>query len=100
MTSTEKTPTKRILSIDILRGFVMVLMVLDHVRDFLTKMNFRATDLTKTNEFLFLTRWITHLCALTFIFLAGISAYLDKGILIYLTNISPFVSSERKENYG
>jgi uncharacterized membrane protein len=76
ITSTEKTPTKRILSIDILRGFVMVLMVLDHVRDFLTKINFRATDLTKTNEFLFLTRWITHLCAPTFIFLAGLSTYL------------------------
>ncbi|WP_210407151.1 DUF1624 domain-containing protein [Hydrocoleum sp. CS-953] len=67
----------RIISIDILRGLVMVLMALDHVRAFFSNANFNLLDLTQTNIPLFLTRWITHLCAPTFIFLAGIGAYLS-----------------------
>ncbi|NEQ35850.1 MAG: DUF1624 domain-containing protein [Okeania sp. SIO3I5] len=69
--------TPRILSIDILRGLVMVLMTLDHVRTFFSNANFNPLDLTESNIPLFLTRWITHLCAPTFIFLAGIGAYLS-----------------------
>ena len=68
---------RRILSIDILRGIIMVIMALDHVRDFYGNSSFDPLDLTKTSTVLFLTRWITHLCAPGFIFLSGISAYLS-----------------------
>ncbi|MEO7989168.1 MAG: heparan-alpha-glucosaminide N-acetyltransferase domain-containing protein [Chryseolinea sp.] len=69
---------KRLDSIDFTRGFVMIIMALDHTRDFLhiTGLTQDPTDLTTTTPVLFFTRWITHLCAPTFVFLAGVSAYL------------------------
>ncbi|KAB8314534.1 DUF1624 domain-containing protein [Tolypothrix campylonemoides VB511288] len=75
--SYDQPRTKRVLSIDLLRGLVMVLMVLDHVRLFFLNAGFSPTDLTKTNIPLFLTRWVTHLCAPSFVFLAGVAAYLS-----------------------
>ena len=66
----------RLTSIDMLRGFVIVIMALDHVRGMLGDLSVRPTDFADADIALFLTRWITHLCAPTFIFLAGISAYL------------------------
>ena len=66
---------KRIASVDLLRGLVMVLMTLDHVRAFFSNAQFSPLDLTQTTLPLFLTRWVTHLCAPSFVFLAGVSAY-------------------------
>ncbi|WP_426344209.1 DUF1624 domain-containing protein [Pseudoduganella sp. R-32] len=68
--------TKRLASIDMLRGLVIVLMALDHTRDFFGAALFDPEDLAKTTPLWFATRWITHLCASTFVLLAGIAAYL------------------------
>ncbi|MBS1663032.1 MAG: DUF1624 domain-containing protein [Bacteroidetes bacterium] len=76
MSNTTAGAKSRIESIDILRGLVTLIMAIDHVRDALHKGHPEATDLTVTTPVLFATRWITHFCAPTFVFLSGISAYL------------------------
>ena len=69
--------TQRLVSIDLLRGLVMVLMTLDHTRNFFSNVDFNPLDIERSNLPLFLTRWITHLCAPSFIFLAGLAAFLS-----------------------
>lgn len=68
----------RIQSIDLVRGAVMILMAIDHVREFLSSAAyaFRPEDLARTTAPVFLTRWITHFCAPVFLFAAGLGAFL------------------------
>lgn len=70
---------KRIQSIDVLRGIIMAIMALDHVRDYfhINGMNGSPTDMDSTTPALFFTRWITHFCAPTFVLLSGTSIYLQ-----------------------
>src|SRR5581483_7730293 len=72
------TPGSRFFSIDALRGLVMIIMALDHVRDFFhaSAMSFSPTDLSRTTPVLFFTRWITHYCMPVFMFAAGMGAFL------------------------
>lgn len=67
----------RIDSIDLLRGLVMIIMALDHTRDFFHKQGFTGDplDLTTTTPILYFTRWITHFCAPVFVFLTGSSIW-------------------------
>jgi len=76
-TSTIAVAPFRIESVDILRGAVMILMALDHTRDFLGVTSVSPTDMARTTTALFFTRWITHFCAPVFFLLTGTGAYLS-----------------------
>ena len=62
----------RVDAIDIVRGLAVVLMALDHTRDYTTALRFQPEDLSQTSLAVFLTRWVTHVCAPTFVLLAGV----------------------------
>ncbi|MCB9305905.1 MAG: DUF1624 domain-containing protein [Lewinellaceae bacterium] len=66
----------RVDALDVLRGLVIVLMALDHIRDFWAITPFAPEDVSQTTPGWFFTRWITHFCAPIFVFLAGMGAYL------------------------
>ncbi len=67
----------RVATIDIVRGFAMVVMVLDHTRDWFGNHDISALDVSQTSPPLFFSRWITHLCAPAFVFLAGVGTFLQ-----------------------
>jgi uncharacterized membrane protein len=73
-TSKAVIPPTRIESIDFVRGVVMIIMALDHVRMYFALGTWYAepTNLATTTPLLFFTRWITHFCAPVFVFLAGL----------------------------
>ena len=66
----------RIASVDLLRGIVMIIMALDHVRDYFGIASFVPEDLSQSGTAYFFTRWITHFCAPVFVLLSGTSAWL------------------------
>lgn len=72
-------PKPRVASIDLLRGAIMIIMALDHVRDYFhfTTFVFDPLDLSHTSAPIFFTRWITHFCAPIFMLLSGVSAFLN-----------------------
>jgi len=74
--SAPSTRSTRIVSVDLLRGLVMILMALDHTREYFSDLPFPPEDLSKTFGALFFTRIITHVCAPVFFLLAGCGAYL------------------------
>jgi uncharacterized membrane protein len=67
----------RVESVDVVRGVIMILMALDHTRDFFGIPGQNPTDMASTSAALFLTRWITHFCAPVFFLLTGTGAYLS-----------------------
>jgi uncharacterized membrane protein len=67
----------RVESVDVLRGLVMVIMALDHTREFFSNYGGNPTAAATAPGIIYFTRWITHLCAPTFVFLAGTSIYLQ-----------------------
>ncbi|RSK45316.1 DUF1624 domain-containing protein [Hymenobacter rigui] len=66
----------RVQSVDVVRGLVMVIMALDHIREFWSPTLVRPEDVANASALLFFTRWITHFCAPTFVFLSGLSIWL------------------------
>ncbi|HWD87753.1 MAG TPA: heparan-alpha-glucosaminide N-acetyltransferase domain-containing protein [Mucilaginibacter sp.] len=76
-TLTEPGPKQRITSIDIVRGLIMLLMAIDHTRDFFINSSAgNPVNMATTTPIYFFTRWVTHFCAPNFVFLSGMSAYL------------------------
>ena len=83
----------RLDSVDMLRGLAIVLMSLDHVREFLSASQIDPTNVAETSIPLFYTRWVTHFCAPVFVFLAGTGAYLYRTRGHSLAEVSWFLLS-------
>ncbi len=84
------TAPTRVISVDLLRGLVMVIMALDHTRDYFTNLAFQPEDVSQTYPALFITRFVTHFCAPVFFLLAGTGAYLALSRGKTLDQISRF----------
>lgn len=84
---------ERVRSVDVVRGLVMVIMALDHVREFWSPMAVRPEDVAQATQLLFFTRWITHFCAPTFVFLSGLSIYLYQQKQPSKAHVSRFLLS-------
>src|SRR5688500_19238025 len=72
----EPVSRRRIEYVDVVRGVIMIVMALDHTRDYFAPLASSPTNLATTTAPLFLTRWITHICAPVFFLLTGTGAYL------------------------
>jgi uncharacterized membrane protein len=70
-------PRVRLESVDVVRGVIMILMALDHTRDFFGMPGANPVDMSSTTVALFFTRWVTHFCAPVFFLLTGTGAYLS-----------------------
>ena len=79
MSHTSSAARSRVESIDLLRGVIMIVMALDHTRDFFGSLAQNPTNLATASAGLFLTRWVTHFCAPVFFLLTGTGAYLSLG---------------------
>ncbi|HEX6496027.1 MAG TPA: heparan-alpha-glucosaminide N-acetyltransferase domain-containing protein [Acidobacteriaceae bacterium] len=90
---TAATRSSRIVSVDLLRGLVMVVMALDHVRDYFSGAAYPAEDIAHTSLALFLTRVVTHFCAPVFFLLAGTGAYLSLSRGKSLRQVSYFFAT-------
>ena len=73
----------RVESVDVVRGVIMIIMALDHTRDFFGIPGQNPTNLANTTAALFFTRWVTHFCAPVFSLLTGTGAYLSLRRKIY-----------------
>jgi uncharacterized membrane protein len=72
------TLRQRVDAVDVVRGIIMILMALDHTRDFFGDAAANPTNLATTTTALFFTRWVTHFCAPTFFLLTGTGAWLSR----------------------
>lgn len=91
--STPAARSERLASVDIVRGLVMVVMAIDHTRDFVMNMPFEPENIAHTWPALFFTRWITHFCAPMFFFLAGTGAFLYRDRKGSVGKVSRFLST-------
>jgi uncharacterized membrane protein len=79
--NTHRMRPGRLEAVDLLRGLMVALMVLDHSREYFSAaaLRFEPTAMLQTTSALFVTRWVTHLCAPTFVLLSGLSVYLQRA---------------------
>ncbi|WP_303311961.1 DUF1624 domain-containing protein [Hymenobacter sp. BT730] len=86
-----RSAIQRVQAVDVVRGLVMVIMALDHAREFWSPTAVRAEDVAHASVLLFLTRWVTYFCAPTFVFLSGASIYLYQQKQTRLQAVSWFL---------
>ncbi|MEJ7812521.1 MAG: heparan-alpha-glucosaminide N-acetyltransferase domain-containing protein [Gemmatimonadaceae bacterium] len=77
MSHTPPAARTRLESVDVVRGVIMIIMALDHTRDFFGMPGQSPTNLATATAALFLTRWVTYFCAPVFFLLTGTAAYLS-----------------------